>query len=200
MRKIVLSLIAVILMTGWTLTSVWSQDAAPDYIGADKCKLCHSKPKLGGAEYLKWQKDPHSNAYKSLLTDKAKEMAKMANVTDPANDEKCLKCHITTLKFTTEETKAEGVGCEKCHGPGSLYKTNAIMKDHEASVKAGMRRLKGATPEETLKNAEALCKECHGLEHKDENPAAKEFNFAEQWPKIKHDEETLKAQFPEAYQ
>ena len=62
-----------------------------------------------------------------------------------------------------------------------------------------MRKFKGEDEKKTLKNIEALCRECHGLEHKDENPAAKEFKFKEMLAKIKHDEETLKKEFPDAF-
>lgn len=177
-----------------------AEKKAAEYVGVKKgCKLCHSRPKLGGAEYLHWEKTKHAKAYEALTTDKAKQMAAQMGVTDPANDEKCLVCHVTTLEFKTAELRQEGIGCERCHGPGSEYKTKSVMEDYEAAIAAGMRRIKGATPEETKKNIEALCRECHGLEHKDKNPAAKEFNFEEYDAKIKHDEETLKAEFPEAF-
>ena len=30
--------------------------------------------------------------------------------------------------------------CEKCHGPGSEYMDEAVMRDREAAMKAGLRR------------------------------------------------------------
>lgn len=180
--------------------AVFAQEKTPEYAGAKKCKMCHANVKLGGGvEYLKWEKASHSQAYATLSSEKAKELGAAKGVTDPASSEKCLKCHITTLKFETPAKRAEGVGCETCHSPGSLYLKASVMKDYEASIAAGMRRIKGETQEETLGNIETLCRQCHGLEHKDENPAAKEFHFEEYWAKIKHDEETLKKEFPEAY-
>jgi hypothetical protein len=194
----VFSLLAVTMLLAYASEN--KEEKKPEFIGSKKCKLCHSKPKIGGAEYLKWEKGPHAKAYESLKTEEAKEMAQQAGVADPVTDDKCLVCHITAPVFDTEEKRAEGVGCERCHGPGSLYKSKKVMEDYEAAVAAGMRRLKGENEEETLKNIEKLCRECHGLEHKERNPAAKEFKFDEFSAKIKHDEETLKAEFPEAFE
>ncbi|HNT36415.1 MAG TPA: multiheme c-type cytochrome, partial [bacterium] len=111
----------------------------------------------------------------------------------------CLKCHVTTPSFTTEKQRAEGIGCERCHGPGSLYSDSKTMKNRQEAVKKRLLPLKGQTEAETLANAEKQCRECHGLEHKDENPAAKEFDFETAWPRVKHDRETLKENFPDKY-
>ncbi|MFH0792854.1 MAG: multiheme c-type cytochrome [bacterium] len=177
--------------------TVAAATGSPEYVGVQMCKMCHLKTK--GKQYLKWEKAGHSKAYEALSSDKAKEMGAAMGVSDPANSEKCLKCHTTTDKFKTAKERAEGVGCERCHGASSLHTKNAMKKDYKPSPADGRRELKGDTEEKTLANIEKLCRECHGLEHKDENPAAKEFVFSERWPKIKHDEETLKKEFPEAF-
>ena len=201
MKRSVLSLFSVILTAAVLFAFANEEKEKPEFIGAKKCKLCHSKPKLGGAEYLKWEKGPHAKAYESLKTEEARKIGQQAGVADPASDDKCLVCHITAHVFDTEEERAEGIGCERCHGPGSLYKSKKVMEDYEAAIAAGMRRIKGENEEETLKNIEKLCRECHGLEHKDKNPAAKEFKLDEATiKKVKHDEETLRAEFPEAFE
>jgi len=197
---VAIGLFLVFILTVGFLVVASAQEDTPEYVGAKKCKICHSKVKLsGGVQYLKWKKARHSQAYITLMSEKAKELGASKGVTNPASSEKCLKCHITTLKFKTPKERAEGVGCERCHGPGSLYKKDAVMKDYEASIAAGMRRLKSETEKETLENIEQLCRQCHGLEHKDESPTAKEFNFEERWAKIRHDNEALKKEFPDAY-
>ena len=71
-----------------------------------------------------------------------------------------------------------------------------VMKSLEAAVKAGLAPLKGKAKDETAKNAEKLCRECHGLSHKDESPTAKEFKFEESWKKLDHTHETLKKNPP----
>ena len=65
----------------------------------------------------------------------------------------------------------EGVGCEACHGPGSLYKSRKIMKDKEASMKVGL-----IIPDEKT------CIKCHN----EESPTFKEFKYAEMLEKVAH--------------
>lgn len=204
MKRHAIGLIALAALVGVFCIASAQEAAKPEYCGASKCKMCHSKPKMGGAEYLKWEKANHSQAYKALESDSAKEIAKQAGVDNPLESEKCLKCHVTNLA-TAAVPKEEGIGCERCHGPGSVYKKKSTMEDYKAAVEAGMKDFKAITdkektPEENLKNnTKALCLECHGIEHKAENPAAKEFDFDKSWEKVKHDEETLKKEFPEAF-
>jgi hypothetical protein len=196
-KTLLVGSLAIAVCLGFSLSAM---AADPTFIGSSKCKMCHSKVKMGGAEYLKWQKGSHSKAFKTLATDAAKEMGAKIGVTDPATDEKCLKCHITDASIAdNEKIRAEGVGCERCHGAGSAYKSKTVMSDYDKAIAAGMRKLKGENEEKTKKNIEALCRECHGLEHKDINPGAKEFKFKEQLAKMKHDEETLKKEFPDAF-
>jgi len=192
--------VCVLLAVSVFVAYAQEEKKAPEYVGTSKCKLCHSKAKMGGIEYLKWEKAAHAKAYEILKSDEAKEAGAKVGVTDPANDEKCLVCHTTTLKFTDEEKRAEGIGCERCHGPGSEYKSMSVMKDYDKAVAAGMINYHNAEGKTDLAKVEKLCRECHGLEHKDQNPVAKEFNFAESWAKAKHDEETLKKEFPSEFE
>jgi hypothetical protein len=89
---------------------------AADYVGADKCKMCHK------VQYNSWEQTTHA---------KATEAAKAS--TDPAFGPDCLKCHATN-----GNAESMGVECEACHGPGSDYKKMSIMKDREAAVANGL--------------------------------------------------------------
>ncbi len=89
--------------------------AAPTYIGADKCKLCHK------LQFDSWSKTKHAKAFDSL---KPEEKAK----------KECVDCHVTAGR-----TDLPGVQCEACHGPGSDYKAINIMKDKAKAIAAGMR-------------------------------------------------------------
>lgn len=137
------------------------------YVGAAKCKMCHNKAEKGG-QFSEWQAGPHANAMKLLKGDEAK-------------NPKCLKCHSTAASVDASLhagiTPAEGVSCESCHGPGSLYKTATIMKDEKASLAKGMFH-----PEEKV------CKKCHNPE----SPTFKGFNYKEAVAKISHDDPTTK--------
>lgn len=120
---------------------------AAGYIGADKCKVCHQ------IQFKSWMEGKHAKAF---------EVLKDAE----QSDAKCLKCH------TTGSADNKGVQCEACHGPGSDYKTIAVMKDRNKSVAAGL-----------VVPTEATCKGCH-------NPEAgaqfKGFNYAEAMKKGIH--------------
>lgn len=144
------------------------------YIGADKCKMCHNKPATGD-QYGKWTKEAHSKAIATLSNQASLDYAKKNGIADPAKDEKCLKCHSTfhnvDAKLRSTITEAEGVSCETCHGPGSSYKSPAIMKNRELALKQGM----------TMPDKQ-LCVKCHNKE----NPFFKEFNYETAVAKISH--------------
>ncbi|MBL6945001.1 MAG: hypothetical protein ISR56_11625, partial [Bacteroidales bacterium] len=125
-----------------------------EYIGAAKCKMCHNKPATG-AQYKQWQESKHAKAMESL-------------VGDEKNDPSCLKCHSTAGSVNEDLiatlTVEEGVSCETCHGPGSGYKSNTIMKDRDKALAMGM-----------IMPTEKLCLECHN----DQSPHYKGFNYSE---------------------
>ncbi len=123
------------------------------YIGVDKCKGCHSKAAKGD-QFNKWKADKHFSAYTSLATEKGKEIAKKNNIADPQKDDGCLDCHSTHGSVKKEDiatlTVEEGVSCESCHGPGSVYKSPAIMTKQAQALKNGL----------IIPNADT-CKKCH---------------------------------------
>ncbi len=112
------------------------QDAS--YAGhKDGCRKCHLK------EHRSWSKTPHANALDRLEG-------------EDANNPECLQCHTTGYGepggFTSidDTPQLAGVTCESCHGPGSAYRDKETMKDHDASVAAGLEM-----PNETT------CRGCH---------------------------------------
>jgi hypothetical protein len=137
------------------------------YIGAEKCKMCHNKAEKG-EQYNKWMAGPHAKAMESLKG-------------DDATNQKCLKCHSTAAgvdaKLVATIKTEEGVSCESCHGPGSMYKNATIMKNQKLSLTKGL-----------ILPDEAVCKTCHN----EESPHYKGFNFAEYVAKIAHDDPTTK--------
>lgn len=135
------------------------------YIGAVKCKMCHNKPDKG-EQYNKWEAGPHAKAMDALKGDEK-------------NDPKCLKCHSTAAAVDQSLIATikveEGVSCESCHGPGSIYKSASIMKNQKLALSKGM----------TLPTEE-VCRKCHN----EKSPTFKGFNFAEYSAKIAHDDPT----------
>lgn len=121
-----------------------------EYVGAkDGCRRCHFK------EYRSWQKTPHATSLETLPEDKR-------------TDEACVKCHVTGFGEPTGFTSVDEtpdlahVGCEACHGPGSLYKDKDVMKDREKAISMGM-----VLPDEET------CRGCHN----EQSPTFEGFDF-----------------------
>lgn len=169
LRKNLVLALCLIFIAGSSLTA---QDF--EYIGAVKCKMCHNKPATG-QQYKIWSEGPHANAMKSLSTPEALAIAKEKGIADPTTDKSCIKCHSTFGRIDESLNIGvkidEGVSCETCHGPGSKYKTNAIMKDQAKSIENGL-----IIPDK------ALCEGCHN----EESPTYKPFNYEESLKKIAH--------------
>ena len=169
--------LALLLQSGlWTLASAEEGEAKAQYIGAVTCaKICHKSAKQG--EQLKiWQASAHAKAFETLGTPEAKKIAADKGIADPQKADACLKCHVTAPGVSDDLkgakfSNAEGVGCERCHGPGSLYKKRSIMKDRAKSVAKGL-----------LLPDEKTCLGCHNAE----SPTFKAFDYEEFKKKIAH--------------
>ncbi|MBD3235743.1 MAG: cytochrome C554 [Candidatus Eisenbacteria bacterium] len=141
------------------------------YIGAASCKACHSKP-AKGEQYVKWQNGPHADAYETLLSEQSQAIAKEMGLEQPAHEaEACLKCHVTAHGVDPEllgkkYDKADGVGCETCHGPAKDWKITH-MRDVEKAMTQGM-----------IEPTEELCLTCHNEESPTYKPWDKEKKFA----------------------
>lgn len=107
--------------------------ANAQYIGSRACRACHMSPAQGGM-YKIWEQSKHAKAYATLGTDEARAIAAALNIANPQEDETCLKCHSTvggvpSSRIHQRFDRAEGVGCEACHGAGELYRTKKVMCD-----------------------------------------------------------------------
>ena len=93
----------------------------------------------------------HSKAWASLATPEAKAMARLSGIPDePEKAPICLGCHATAADSEKWERDAgfrleDGVQCEKCHGPGSEYMDEAVMRDPEAARRRGCASSRSAT-------------------------------------------------------
>lgn len=127
------------------------QEGQAEYVGAEKCATCH--PQATAV----WQKTAHSHAINTLV-----ERNKEA-------DANCIGCHVTgyrepggsvlgKLQYSANvggqafTKKLENVGCEVCHGPGSLHITGPV---NEQGKPQNIRR----------EVPEARCVTCHNSEH-----------------------------------
>jgi hypothetical protein len=113
------------------------------FVGAEKCKLCHS------VEYRKWQKTKHAQAYIDM--NKHYEEEKNANRKHKIERTDCESCHTTGYGYKfgfilgSSSDKLTNVQCEICHGPG---------EDHVKNYKQKMVFGENPIPE-------ALCRNCH---------------------------------------
>ena len=110
------------------------------YTGVMECGKCHRGPALGN-QWSIWRMSAHADAWGVLGTAKGKQMAAAKGVADPQHSADCLKCHSTTQRGARLAgfTPDEGVGCEACHGPGSDYLPEAVMRDPRSASLAGLQ-------------------------------------------------------------
>ncbi len=116
-----------------------SKEKGPKYAGAAACGKCHRGPMLGN-QWSMWRMSAHADAWAILGTAKGKELAAGKGIADPQHSPECLKCHATSQSAAhlASFTPDEGVGCEACHGPGSDYMLEAIMRDPRAAKDGGL--------------------------------------------------------------
>ena len=108
------------------------------FVGSASCRSCHE------IEHAWWTETKHGQAYATLV-----ERHKEFNLS-------CVGCHVTgymdpggsTVTHLGPDGVLKDVGCESCHGPGSLH-----TDDPEVGV--------------TLDPPQGVCIECHNPEHSD---------------------------------
>jgi hypothetical protein len=110
----------------------------PSYVGSATCQGCHS-----GA-FNWWTKHAHGRAYTTL-----EQVHKQFNLS-------CVSCHVTGYgrpggSSVVQNQGLTHVGCESCHGPGSLHAKAPAAAEHRL----------------TAHPAETVCKQCHTPDHSD---------------------------------
>lgn len=172
--KRVLSLLTLAACAVLAANAAGAQAATHTYTGARACGMCH-KTEAQGGQLVIWEKSKHSQAYTTLTTPAANDIAKAKGLTTPAAESPaCLECHA--IVGDAKADVKDGVQCEMCHGPGSDYKSLAVMKDKAQSIAGGLKTYADAAA------IEALCRTCHN----EKSPTAKEFKFDERWAAIRH--------------
>ena len=117
----------------------------PQYVGVTKCRTCHKKELIGN-QYKEWRRGYHGKSFETLKSDKALEFARARDISGPPHEaEYCLGCHVTAYGEDLAQFREgkrlpvkDGIQCESCHGPGSLYKSENTMSDHDQSRAAGL--------------------------------------------------------------
>ena len=136
----------------------------PQHTGSLACGECHQGPEFG-YQFERWQQSAHARAYAVLSTPEAQTIARQMGVAgDPQRQADCLRCHSTADHdpaggFLESFDRTEGVGCEACHGAGSRYSPEAVMRDPVAARAAGLREVTRQT-----------CMYCHDNPHDQPDP------------------------------
>ncbi len=157
----------VLLMAGVGFLVLQAEEKKFEYVGSEKCKICHKSEKSGN-QWGIWESSKHAKAFETLASEDSKKVANEMGIDDPQKSDKCLSCH-------NGWDGEEAVGCEDCHGPGSEYKSMKVMKGiFKGELKGEDYGL--VTPDEES------CKRCHN----EESPTYKEFKFEEFLKQIAH--------------
>lgn len=154
--------------------------------GALLCRNCH-RMKEKGAQFFAWEKTPHPDAFQTLASPRAKEVAAARGIADPQKAPECLRCHVTAWgqdeKRIDEKTfKVEmGVQCESCHGPGGEHIT---LRSRELARSRGRSPLElvPTVPGEISLPTEKTCVGCHNPE----SPTYKPYKHKEFLKKVAH--------------
>ena len=181
MKKTGMSILPLTVIVLLVLSAQLSKVVAEQfqYVGNKKCIACHR------AEFQSWQKDSHSRALDTLkpgTKGDAKIRAKLDPKKDYTADASCLVCHSVGYgKPAAPGADLTNVGCESCHGPGSTYRSPAIMNkkkyqdnratQHKMALEAGL-----------TEPTEQVCTTCHNAN----NPFGKGFNYKKMVENVKH--------------
>lgn len=117
------------------------------FVGPETCKACHPRA------HEAWRRSAHARSTRSLTE---KQMERPG----------CTACHAPQ-----ESQGQRSVSCESCHGPGSLYAKDHVMKDRELSRLVGLEM-----------PTEKTCARCHDARA----PSLSRFNFVERKARIDH--------------
>jgi hypothetical protein len=112
-------------------------------------------------EYILWEEqDPHSGAYKTLLTDESQRISRNLGLGRAEEEPLCLDCHADNVapeRRAKGFQMSDGVGCEACHGGAVDWLGQHISgkADHQANLRAGLY------PTEDPEARARLCLSCH---------------------------------------
>ena len=147
-------------------TTITAGTKGAEYVGANKCKMCHSK------QFKAWQATKHATAWMGLEKADPKAAADLAGKLgvklegNPATVDDCVQCHVTGFHLpggypgadSVKTAALVNVTCETCHGPGSV---------HAAAKPEDRKKTINGAP------SEKLCVQCHTA------ITSPKFNFAE---------------------
>jgi hypothetical protein len=133
-------------------------DGTPHYIGSEECSSCHRQA------YDVWEASAHSHAYKTLVDAKHPSLRQY--------DGECIVCHTVGFGYKTGFTNEKAtphlvnVGCESCHGPGSLHAANPKNKEWQERMNLPwLAARKQGNVQTKNKAIEKYCVTCHDIDN-----------------------------------
>lgn len=156
------------------------------YIGAQKCKTCHSS-KDTGDQFGALAKMKHAHAFEALASEDAKKTGKAKGIEDPQKADACVKCHVTAFGVPDTDVakgfdRTIGIQCESCHGPGDAH-MKARMAAAATEEPDAPKVYKGVPAGEIVSDPNAaVCTGCHNKE----SPNYKEFCECKMKLQIRH--------------
>ena len=118
-------------------------------------------------EHTIWlDEDRHAQAYKTLLNDKSRRIARNLGIGNAHEADMCLDCHADNVPKDKRDRKfqiSDGVGCEACHGGGDRYRDSHTddASSHADNIANGLY------PTDNRIARARLCLSCHlGTEDK----------------------------------
>lgn len=176
---------ALLLAAGWWVFPASAEKVAsgrePVYIGAQACAECHDEAEIGH-QFSRWWMSAHSKAFASLALPEAKAIAKLSGIPEhPMTARVCLGCHATAADVEPWQRDPDfsirdGLQCENCHGPGSEYATDAIMRNRKKAVAHGL-----------IPGSKDDCMKCHRPKGSHDAVLGKKpFDLEKAWRAIAH--------------
>lgn len=145
------------------------EQSAEQHLGVASCSnsVCHGKVAIDKEsavwqnEYRVWlREDYHSRAYRTLLTDQSKAIARKMGLSAAHTAKVCLDCHADNVPSEKRGRRfqiTDGVGCEACHGGSERW----IETHTEPGASHADNVAKGLYPTEDAAARANLCLSCH---------------------------------------
>lgn len=164
---------AIVLLLGACLVArvaIAADANAPRHEGVATCasSLCHgsSKPLQAYSalqnEYTTWsQFDPHSKAYRTLLSPQSQEIARRMGIGPAQQAPQCLACHAEAVPAARRGARfqvEDGIGCEGCHGGAQKWLSTHYQKPR---VSRSQSLVQGLIPLEQPQVLAQTCLACH---------------------------------------
>ncbi len=169
LKKLTWFIVGVCLFSAVSVAQPLPEDSKDRHLGVASCSnsVCHGKVAKDATstvwlnEYRVWlREDYHSRAYRTLLTDQSKAIARKMGIGAAHTAKVCLDCHADNVPVENRGRRfqiSDGVSCEACHGGSERW----IESHTEPNTLHSDNLAKGMYPTEDAAARAKLCLSCH---------------------------------------